>query len=170
MPEQINGLPLHILLVHGVIVFVPLAALLVVISAVWPAARRRLGFITPLVALVALVLTPIAANAGSWLLARLYAITPAIQEHADLGATMLWYSIGLFVAALLVWGVPLLLTRRSNEPPAPWIGVLVAVIAIVLAGASAVQVVRVGEAGSKAVWAEGTFCQEPVVNGSCPAA
>ena len=170
MPETINGLPLHVLLVHGVIVFVPLAALLVVLSAIWPAARRRLGFITPLVALIALIMTPLAANAGSWLMARVYSITPAIQEHADLGDTMIWFSIGLFVAALLVWGVPLLLIRQSNEPPAPWIGVVVAVISIALAAASVVQVVRVGEAGSKAVWAEGTFCAEPVVNGSCPTA
>lgn len=168
MPEQINGLPLHILLVHGVIVFIPLAALMVLVSAVWPAARRKLGFLTPLVALIALIMTPLATNAGEWLYERVYVITPAIQEHAVLGDTMLWYSIGLFVAALLVWGVPLLLTRRSNEPPAPWIGVVVAVVAIALAAVSVVQVVRVGEAGSKAVWAPGTFCQEPVVDGACP--
>ena len=48
MPDEFNGLPIHILLVHAVVVLVPLAALLTMLSAVWPAARRRIGIITPL--------------------------------------------------------------------------------------------------------------------------
>ena len=52
---EFNGLPLHILIVHAVVVGIPLAALLTVLSAVWPAARRRLGIVTPIVALFALV-------------------------------------------------------------------------------------------------------------------
>ena len=55
MLDEFQGLPTHILLVHAVIVLVPIAALLTVLSAVWPAARRRLGIITPLVGLVALI-------------------------------------------------------------------------------------------------------------------
>ena len=51
MEYEVNGLPLHVLLVHFIVVGVPLAALLTVLSALWPAARRRLGIITPLVAL-----------------------------------------------------------------------------------------------------------------------
>lgn len=174
MPGEFQGLPLHVLLVHGVIVLIPLAALLTVLSAVWPAARRRLGIITPLTALVALILVPIATNAGEWLLARAYAAQGAgasallVQDHVALGNTMLWFAIGLFVASLLAWGVPLVLARASKGAPAPWIGVVVAVIAIALAGASVFQVVRVGESGSKAVWT-GSFCSEPITgDGNCP--
>ena len=65
MPGEFQGLPLHVLLVHGVIVLIPLAALLTVLSAVWPAARRRLGIITPLVALAALIAVPVADSASS---------------------------------------------------------------------------------------------------------
>jgi hypothetical protein len=176
MPGEFRGLPLHVLLVHGVIVLIPLAALLTVLSAVWPAARRRLGIITPLVALVALIAVPITQNAGEWLLQRAYAAqgtsasAQLVQEHANLGRTMLWYAIGLFVASLLVWGVPLLLSRRSKQAPAPWIGVVVAVVAVVLSGLAVVQVVRVGESGSTAVWTGG-FCSEPIeANGTCPTA
>ncbi|WP_233625292.1 hypothetical protein [Actinoplanes sp. ATCC 53533] len=39
----VNGLPAHILLVHAIVVLLPLAALLLVLTAVWPAARRRLA-------------------------------------------------------------------------------------------------------------------------------
>jgi len=169
MVNEINGLPAHILLVHAVVILIPLAALLTVLSAVWPAARRRLGIITPLTALVALILVPVATNAGEWLQARVHN-TPLISAHVDLGGTMLYFAAGLFVAALIAWGVPTLLTRNSRKAPPPWVGVVVAVIAVALAGASVVQVVRVGESGSKAVWT-GSFCPSPVnADGSCPAA
>jgi hypothetical protein len=169
MVNEINGLPAHVLLVHAVVILIPLAALMTILSAVWPAARRRMGIFTPLVALVALILVPVATNAGEWLQARV-ANTELVRTHAELGDTMLWFAIGLFVAALLAWGVPTLITRRSQQAPPPWVGVVVAVIAVVLVGASVVQVVRVGEAGSQAVWS-GTVCPEPVnADGSCPAA
>jgi hypothetical protein len=169
MPGEFQGLPLHVLLVHGVIVLIPLAAFLTVLAAVWPAARRRLGIVTPLVSLIALILVPVATNAGNWLLERVH-VTPLIQEHADLGGTMIWFAIGLFIASLLVWGVPLLLARRSKQAPAPWIGVVIAVVAVILSGAAFVQVVRVGEAGSKAVWTN-SFCEQPLgADGTCPTA
>src|SRR6185369_3138634 len=76
-----SGLPAHALLVHVVVVLVPVAAAMVVCSAVWPAARRRLGVATPVVAFVALVSVPLATHAGEWLEARvpstpLFAGTP----------------------------------------------------------------------------------------------
>ena len=37
MINEVNGLPTHILLVHAVVVLIPLAALLTVLAAVWPA-------------------------------------------------------------------------------------------------------------------------------------
>jgi len=167
--EEVNGLPLHILVVHAVVVLIPLAALLTVLSAVWPAARRRLGIITPLAGLAALILVPVATNAGQWLQSRLHN-TPLISAHVDLGGTMLWFAIGLFVASLLAWGVPTLLNRQSRQAPPPWVGVVVAVVAVALAGASVVQVFRVGESGSKAVWT-GNFCPNPVAaDGTCPVA
>ena len=61
---QFNGLPVHVLLVHLVVIIVPLAALCLLLSAFWPAARRRLGFVTPLVALVALIAVPFTTAAG----------------------------------------------------------------------------------------------------------
>ena len=39
----VNGLPAHVLLVHAIVVLLPLAALLLVLTAVWPAARSRLA-------------------------------------------------------------------------------------------------------------------------------
>jgi len=140
MEYEVNGLPLHVLLVHFIVVGVPLAALLTVLSALWPAARRRLGIITPLVALAVLIMTPVAVEAGEWLQARVHP-TALINAHVDLGSTMIWFSAALFLAALLAWGVPTMMARRSGGAP-PWVGVVVAVVAVVVAGASVVQVYR----------------------------
>lgn len=168
MIDEVNGLPAHILLVHAVVVLIPLAAVLTVLAAVWPAARRRLGIITPLVALAALIVVPITTQAGEWLLARVHQ-TPLIAEHVRLGDTMLWFAIGLFVVALLAWGLPTAVLRSTKQPPAPWVGVVIAVLAVLAASAATVQVVRVGEAGSRAVW-EGSFCPVPLdAGGTCPA-
>jgi hypothetical protein len=164
---EFNGLPLHILIVHSVVVGIPLAALLTILSAVWPAARRRLGIVTPIVALFALAATFSAQQAGEWLQARV-SQTPRIQTHTSLGGTMLWFSLGLFVAALLAWGVPFLMSRQRRPVPT-WMTVAVAVVAVGLSAAAAVQVFRVGESGSTAVWTD-SYCPDPVnPNGTCPA-
>lgn len=39
MLDTIFGLPIHPLLVHATVVIVPLAAVLVLLTALWPAAR-----------------------------------------------------------------------------------------------------------------------------------
>lgn len=52
----INGLPAHGLLVHVIVVFIPLAAVLLVVVACWPPARRRLSAFTAIVAAVELSL------------------------------------------------------------------------------------------------------------------
>ncbi len=168
MSWEINGLPMHVLVVHAVVALIPLAALLTVLSAVWPAARRRLGIVTPLVALLAVGATFAAKEAGEWLQARVPR-TPLINEHVDLGDTMFYFAVGLFFAALLAWGIPTALTRRGGQVPPPWVGVVVAVVAVALAGTAVVQVYRVGESGSKAVWT-GNFCPTPLTaDGACQA-
>ncbi len=107
-PTQINGLPAHALLVDVVVVLVPLAALLVVLSALWPAARRRLGVLTPVIALVALVSVPLTTHAGEWLEHR---VPPdeLVRRHAELGDGLLPWAGGLFVLAAVAW----LVARRT---------------------------------------------------------
>ena len=105
MPTQINGLPAHVLLIHVIVVLIPLGAAFTVLSAIWPAAHRKLGFLSPLACLIALVFVPITTNAGEWLEDKLTANgpNPQIEKHADLGDTFLWFAIGLFVVSAAVW-------------------------------------------------------------------
>ena len=175
-PDKINGLPAHVLLLHVVVVLVPLTAVCLLASAWWPAARRRLGVVTPLLALIVLVFVPITVSAGEWLLAHLGGESPLLARHARLGHGLLPWAIALFVVSVLVWawhrfgasrpaepdaeappsgsGGTAVLTRRSavSTRQSVAIGVVLAVLATVIAVGSVVDVYRIGDSGAKAVW------------------
>jgi hypothetical protein len=153
-PTVIRGLPAHILLVHLVLAAVPIAALLLIACAGWPAARRRVGIILPIVALGALITVPITTHAGEWLQRRL-PNTPAIRQHVALGLQMKYWMVGFFVVALLVWGWDV--ASRREHPASDVIHgtaarVVVAIVAVAISVGAMQQLVRTGESGSRAVW------------------
>lgn len=104
MPVKIGGLPAHVLLVHAVVVLLPLAAVMLVVGVLWPTARRKFGVLTPLLALVGLVLVPVTTHAGEWLEKQMPR-SKVIEHHADLGDQLLPWAAGLFVMAAAVWWV-----------------------------------------------------------------
>ncbi len=161
MPTEFNGLPTHVLLVHVVVVFVPVAAAMLVAHAVWPAARRRLGVATPAVAFVAMVFVPVTTNAGEWLRDHLSVSTidrARIREHADLGDSLLPLVIGMFVVSAVLWYLGRraeygLVPDRSTRPALPkWISGVIAAVAIAVAVVNTVQVYRAGDSGAQAAW------------------
>ena len=160
---EVNGLPVHVLVVHAVVVFMPLAALSVLVAAVWPAARRRLGLFPAAIAAVALALVPVTTAAGEWLKARLPP-APLIEEHAALGDDLLPWSIAVFVLASLLWLYDRFRSSVAKRIPAgvvraiPWV---LLVLSIAAAVSSAVTVVLIGESGARAVW-QGTYSDEPL--------
>lgn len=162
MDYEVSGLPMHVLLVHATVVFVPLAALCTLLSLLWPAARRRLGIVTPLIALLALVLVPITTAAGSWLLDRVDS-TPQINAHMQIAGTLLPWVVGVFLVALAQWlwfryggtqGEGM--RRRMGAAGSRIAGIAAVVVALVVCGGAVATVVLVGESGSRAVW-EGSF-------------
>ncbi|MER6799865.1 DUF2231 domain-containing protein, partial [Amycolatopsis mediterranei] len=98
----VNGLPAHILLVHAIVVLLPLAALLLVLSALWPAVRRKVAGPNAILAILVVVLVPITTDAGEWLERRV-ASTPLVRTHTELGDTALYVAIPVAVLALVVW-------------------------------------------------------------------
>jgi uncharacterized membrane protein len=158
MPEFVNGLPLHPLIVHFVVVLLPLAAVGAVVIAVWPAARERFGWLVVAAAAVATLLVPIATNAGGKLKARVGAdpSSPTYQRilrHEELGNQMIYWAIPLlvFVAALMV--VHELNKRQQINWAKPAIIVL-AVLSIGGAVGAGIHVYRVGDAGSRASYGD----------------
>lgn len=177
---QFAGLPLHVLLVHAVVVGVPFLAALVVVLAAWPAARRVLWLPTLLGALLLLGLTFLTIEAGKWLEARVPP-TPLILEHTAQGEDIIPWMIALVTVTALVAALaiverrqrrgrtdPQVAAARGTAPPATRtspgrivvVGLLV--VAAIGVGAGATwTIVRIGEAGSRAVW-EGSFSDEPL--------
>ena len=168
---EVNGLPLHVLLVHFVVVLVPLTAIAALLVPLWPAARRRLGIVVPLLALADLILVPIVTSAGEWLQERVPS-TPLIVQHAALGHTLLPWVIALFVFSVAQWAWFFFVDRPdSPRRPSPVVRRVVMIVlivgALVLAVGTVVEVVLIGEAGSRAIW-ENSFSPTPLPTTPAP--
>lgn len=98
----IDGLPAHILLVHAIVVLVPLAALVLVLSVFRPTLRRRFAGANALLSVAVLALTPITTSAGQWLQERVGS-TAVVREHTQLGDTAVYVTAPLALMALVVW-------------------------------------------------------------------
>jgi uncharacterized membrane protein len=157
MDWMFGELPLHPLVVHLTVVLIPLAALSVVLAAVWPAARRRLGILPPILALLALILVPITTSAGEWLADRV-AKTPLVERHEELGERMLPWAVALFAVAVAMWAWHRF--AKATGRIRLTVSILLAVAAIVVACGSVITVVQIGESGAAAVWT-GNFSGQP---------
>lgn len=169
-----NGLPAHILLVHAVIALIPLSALLLMLTAWWPAARRRLTLFAVVTAGLALASVPITTDAGDWLEHHLPR-TPELRIHTALGDYMLPWAIALFVITASVAAREFLRTRRSSNPPdisasdSPHVAhsrpatgsdgiggrpltIALAIMALIVAAGSTATVYRIGDSGARAAW------------------
>jgi hypothetical protein len=154
MPNEINGIPVHALLVHAVVVLVPLAAVLAIISCLWPAARRKLGILVPLSALVGLIFVPLATNAGEWLRDHVEQ-NDLVRKHSELGDALTVWAVLLFVLSALLWLRDTAISRSWALPDilrSPWVQRIGGGLLIVVAVIAIVQVYRIGDSGAKAVW------------------
>src|SRR4051812_50063762 len=92
----LQGLPSHVLLVHFLVVLVPLTAVLEIVCAVWPAVRRgHTVWLALILAAVTTGLTPITTDAGEWLYDLRSHPDPLLQEHAERGGGVIFFSFGL---------------------------------------------------------------------------
>jgi uncharacterized membrane protein len=148
--NTLDGIPAHPLLVHAIVVLAPLAAVLAILCAVWPAARQRLVWLVLVLAGVNLVLTPLATNAGEWLYERT-PDSPYLDTHEHLGDTMIYVSIALMVAAALL---AFSHVRSNQDKSSTGLSVIVAVLVVVIGVGVTVQVFRIGHSGAKSVWSD----------------
>jgi len=152
IPETVFGLPFHVLVNHGAVVLVPLAALGVIAIAVVPRWRERYGVLVAGLTVVASLTTFVTVASGETFERSLTEagqlggpVADKVEEHESLGNLLRWYVLVLAVAAVAM----VVLVRRNV---ARNLVLIVAVVAVVAAGASVVQVVRTGHTGSTAVW------------------
>ena len=147
----ITGIPAHALLVHAIVVLAPLTAMLVILCGFWPAARRRLVWLVLALAAGTTVLTPITTEAGEWLKHQRGAnVSPILQEHAERGDWMIYFSVALLVVAVALAVLHWLEGRSDNRRTAAT--VVVAIVALVVGVSSIVTVARIGHTGAESVW------------------
>jgi hypothetical protein len=152
----IGGLPAHILLVHGVVVFGPLAGLGAVIYGLARPTRRYLAWPLGALALILAPLTLVAASAGEQLQATRGA-TDAIQAHARQGDILKVTAVVFFFLVLLMLvttftplaeRIPALAALQRSRPAraaALALGVLAGLFVIDQSGIT-------GHSGSFSVW------------------
>lgn len=145
---DIIGLPLHPLVVHAAVIFVPLAALgSVLVVFFGPLRERYAGLVVALGA--AAVLSAFAAFLTGPLLAEELGIagSPRIDRHMILGTWTPWPTLLMAVA------LPLFLRARraAGDRPGPAVWSFGGVT-VVSALAALVLVVLTGHAGATAVW------------------
>lgn len=156
MFDQINGLPVHVLLVHAAVVFVPLLALSAVTYAVVPRLRSRIGWAAALLAVGAPAAALFAKLSGEAFRDRLAAGgLPAdslqnIATHEEYGELTFWIALALGV----VTGLMVFVTSRGaglrQLPRAA--NLALTVVVVVLAAVASYYVFMTGDTGARSVY------------------
>jgi hypothetical protein len=142
---EINGLPLHPLVVHAAVIFGPIGALTALAYAVLPRWRDRLRM--PMVALALLATGSVVAAylTGRNLLESRPELgeIPMVEIHQARAQLLLWLILGFGLVAIAAgW-----LHGRVGA-----VRVATRVVLGLAAAAVLVQVILTGDAGSRAVW------------------
>lgn len=151
--DLINGIPVHPLVVHAVVVLIPLTIVGTIVIAVVP--RWRVTYGVPLVVIgaIATICVPIAIESGEALEER---VGGPGKAHEEAGEAMIVYSLALLMllAALVFLSWRNARTAASSNSSSPIVVNVVAGLAVAAALAASYGVYHVGDTGAKAVWAE----------------
>ncbi|HEX3298788.1 MAG TPA: hypothetical protein VHW68_01610 [Actinomycetota bacterium] len=175
MPENLFGLPTHVLLQHVVVVMLPIAAVAALLVAVWAWYRHHFGVATLVATFFATLFVPLTTQSGESLVGRLPE-SPAIAAHVAAGGRVQWVAaiFGLCLFAV----VALDIRRRASvtaelAPAEAWVNrrtpdrwreaapgwtapalTVARALLVVAAVAVVVVVVQAGHSGAQAVWTD----------------
>jgi uncharacterized membrane protein len=162
MFDQINGMPLHPLILHVPVIGIPLALLLAVLFA-FPRTRAWARWPLALTVLGATAATFAARQSGEALKARM-SLKPGnpvgdlIERHEALANQLFYIMLGYSVIAV---AAAFLVPRRvetTNEgggtarPSRSPLGLILLALLVAVAAVAFVWTARVGDIGSRAVW------------------
>ncbi len=152
---EINGVPLHPLVVHAAVVLVPLASL-AVFALLLPRWRWLARWPALLLAVGAAVTVQVAKLTGQDLKKTRGLDSPLIRNHEQWGGRLLlamWVLAALTVLAF--WALPHVTRLSGGSDRAGHVAALEKPLLVVLAVAAVavlVLVVLTGDAGARAVW------------------
>ncbi|MCW2833915.1 MAG: hypothetical protein JWN68_1868 [Nocardioides sp.] len=153
---EINGLPLHFLVVHVVVVLAPLAALTGLVYAAIPKWRWLLRWPLVVLGVVVAITAVVAVQAGGAFLDSRPALGPLVEEHEDWGELFRNVSLMFVVAAMMgAWalgGPSALASGRGAQVSRGALGWVAVVLLVAVSVALLVLVFLAGDSGSRAVW------------------
>lgn len=144
LPEYVNGLPLHPLVVHAAVVLVPLAGILGLLMVIVPRFSVRFGPLVAVIGLLGLGAAFLAKESGERLQAQ---IGEASALHVESGDIFPIFAGVQAVLILLLW----IADRRGGRG---LFGLLMAVFTVVAVVLTAYWTYRTGESGAASVWKE----------------
>ncbi|MFI6075247.1 DUF2231 domain-containing protein [Actinoplanes sp. NPDC051343] len=153
MFDQIHGLPVHALVLHAAVIFVPLLALGAIVYAVVPRLRPRIGWAVAILAVITPITCFVTRESGEKLYDRLVGSgmkgkpLDELNQHMNFGTHTFWWVLGLGIVTLvmlaLTWGsrrLPMIASAAGS------------VVMVVLAVISGYYVYRTGDSGATVVW------------------
>jgi uncharacterized membrane protein len=155
--DQINGLPVHALVVHAAVIFVPLLALGAIVYAVVPSWRPKISWAVFLLAIIAPVVSFVARQSGDKLFNRVVARGASdagkkiLADHMSFGTRTFWFTLALGIVSLVM----VLATARSESRLPRVADIGLALVMVALAAISGYYVFRTGDSGATALW--GTY-------------
>ena len=163
--DTLFGLPAHPFLVHVPLVFLPLAAVGVVLMVIRPQWHDKYRWIVLVFGAVGTLGAILAASAGEALADRIVGVAgPEVaatwHEHSERGETARTVAIIFFVVLAAYVLIPWWLQRRQPDDETTAAGrtrplrIGLAVVAVLAAAASITTVIRAGHSGSDAVWGD----------------
>jgi hypothetical protein len=155
---EINGLPLHPLVVHAAVVGIPLVASSAIALAVLPQWRWLVRWPTAVAAVGVVAVTFLATRTGEDL-AESRSLGPLVREHAAHGDRLLWLTVLMavvvVVSAILLPGTSGLASGKGKvDSRSPVADKALPVALVLLAVVLFVQVYLTGDTGARAVWVQ----------------
>ncbi|WP_093619654.1 DUF2231 domain-containing protein [Actinoplanes philippinensis] len=153
--DQVNGLPVHVLVLHAAVIFVPLLALGAIVYGFVAAWRPKIGWAVALLAVVAPIAALITKLSGTEFYNRLLSegrVSPPgkviLDNHMEYGTITLFLALALGVLSLIL----VVLTARNPRALPKIADLAFAVVLLVLGGVSVWYLYQTGDSGANAVW------------------
>lgn len=142
LPPDINGLPLHPLVVHAAVVLIPLTGVLALLMVLVPRFSYRFGPLVLALGWVAVGSAWLGKETGEMLRREVEDVS---ATHVEAGDLLPVFAGAQAVLVTLLW----LADRRGGRGV---LGVLVALLTLVVVAAAGYWTYRTGDSGAQSVW------------------
>jgi hypothetical protein len=172
--EEFSGIPMHPLVVHGAVVFLPLQVLAAIAYAVVPWTRRQIAWLVAGLAVIGPIAAFVARASGQALRDRkveragdLPLDLTKINEHSDFADATFYASLALGVLTLLLLGLHRAGIGQSRAGDggartgdgqvragtvALVLNIVMAAAVVGVGGATAYYILRTGDSGARMTW------------------